>query len=95
LEEIGGPMAAGKEEAVVDARMSREKEGEERKKEERERGRRSLMPVQVKASCANPSAMTESRCLLWRDWWTHGTRQLGHQLRHSKRRDIVTPTRPA
>jgi hypothetical protein len=36
LEEIGGPMAAGKEEAAVDARMSRE-EGEERKKEERER----------------------------------------------------------
>jgi hypothetical protein len=63
LEEIGGPMAAGKEEAAVDARMSREKEGEERKKEERER-KKKLMPVQVKASCTNPSAMTESRRLL-------------------------------
>jgi hypothetical protein len=49
-------VAAGKEEAAAVARARREKEGEERKKEER--GVRSRMPVQVKVNPANRTGVT-------------------------------------
>jgi hypothetical protein len=68
LEEIGGPTAAaGKEEVVAVTRMSRE-EGEERKKEERERGRRSHVPIQVEVSSTNPSDAIGGHTA--RDGWT-------------------------
>jgi hypothetical protein len=78
------PEEAGRWQQTSRRWRSRERiEQEERKRGEREE-QEVARRFQVRASYANRSDVTESRCLLWQDSWTRGARRLGRQSRHSR-----------
>jgi hypothetical protein len=76
-------------------RRRRSWERSEREQRKRmERGGRNHTPIQVWASHANWSSVTESRRMFWRDWWTCGEMRLGRQSHRSRRWDSVVPDDP-
>jgi hypothetical protein len=83
----GAPAVVMKSE-VAGIACSREREREERKREGRDRRKKGRALVQVWATRTNRTGVTESRRLLWHDWWTSGTRWLDHQSRQSRWHDL-------
>jgi hypothetical protein len=56
--------------------VTREREREKGEREKGERRKKGRAPVQVFASYANRTGMTESRRLLQCNWWTRSARWL-------------------
>jgi hypothetical protein len=68
---------------------------QERGRREKERRKRGRTSVQVSACRTNQTGVTESHCLLWRNWWIHDATWLDCQSHQSGRHDSMTPEQMA